>query len=162
MIPRIILVVLAAALLVAGCLQTPPPMVTPTPMPVPATMLPTPEPTTAAPPPTLDYIPGPLPSNFEVNADVDRNVISINPRITVTYRGGRGSNYVYSMNVVVTRADGQVIKDSILRPKVNDIIEIMGTTGTDRVQIFIQLITKDPGPGPYLIYDEDVPFRTRG
>lgn len=164
MIPRTVLIILlvTAALLAAGCSQPSPPPSTPTPTPVPTTITPVPTTITPIPTPTLDYIPGPMPANFEVTVDVDRNVISIDPKITVTFRGGRGINYVYTIDVVVTRSDGVVEKASMSRPKVNDYVEILGTTGTDRVQIFVTLVTKDPPPGPYLIYDEDLPFRSRG
>lgn len=164
MIPRTVLIILlvTAALLAAGCSQPSPPPSTPAPTPVPTTITPVPTTITPIPTPTLDYIPGPMPANFEVTVDVDRNVISIDPKITVTFRGGRGINYVYTIDVVVTRSDGVVEKASMSRPKVNDYVEILGTTGTDRVQVFVTLVTKDPPPGPYLIYDEDLPFRSRG
>jgi len=151
----IIVLLFGVAILLAGCTQTTPP---PAPM---ATSPTTTTPTMATPEPTstLGYIPGPMPSNFAVNADVDRNTVAIRPNITITYRGGKGINYVYAMDVVVTRSDGVVLKDTILRPRVNDIIEIEGTTGTDRVQVFITLITKDPPSGPYLIFDEQMRFR---
>jgi hypothetical protein len=100
-----------------------------------------------------------MPSNYAVMVDVDRNTVAIRPDITVTYRGGKGINYVYSMEVVVTRSDGVVLNDTILRSRVNDIIVLEGTTGVDRVQVFISLITKDPPQGPYLIFDEEMRFR---
>ena len=164
MIPRTVLIILlmAAMFLAAGCSQPSAPPATPVPTQVPTTVIPVRTVITPVPTPTLDYIPGPMPGNFEVTVDVDRNVISIDPKITVTFRGGRGINYVYSVDVVVTRSDGVVEKASLTRPKVNDYVEILGTTGTDRVQVFVTLVTKDPPPGPYLIYDEDLPFRSRG
>ncbi len=164
MIPRTVLFILlvVAAFLAAGCSQPSPPPATPVPTPVPTTITPPTTVITPVPTPTLDYIPGPMPSNFDVTVDVDRNVISIDPKITVTFRGGRGINYVYAVEVVVTRSDGIVEKATMSRPKVNDYVEILGTTGTDRVQVFVTLVTKDPPPGPYLIYDEELPFRSRG
>ncbi len=164
MLSRTVLVILlmAVTLLAAGCSQPAVPPTTPAPTVVPTTSSPVPTVITPVPTPTLDYIPGPMPGNFEVTVDVDRNVISIDPKITVTFRGGRGINFVYSVDVVVTRSDGVVEKASLTRPKVNDHVEILGTTGTDRVQVFVTLITKDPPPGPYLIYDEELPFRSRG
>lgn len=164
MISRTVLITLlmAATLLAAGCSQPSAPPSTPPPTPVPTTIAPVPPVITPVPTPTLDYIPGPMPGNFDVTVGVDRNVVSIDPKITVTFRGGRGINYVYSVDVVVTRSDGVVEKASLTRPKVNDYVEILGTTGTDRVRVFVTLVTKDPPPGPYLIYDEDLPFRSRG
>jgi len=164
MIPRTVLIILlvAVALLAAGCSQPASPPATPTPTPVPTTITPLPTVITPVPTPTLDYIPGPIPTNFDVTVDVDRNVVSIDPKITATFRGGRGIGLVYSVDVVVTRSDGVVKKETLSRPKVNDYVEILGTTGTDRVQIFVTLMTKDPPPGPYLIYDEELPFRSRG
>ena len=164
MIPRTVLIILlvAVALLAAGCSQPASPPATPVPTPVPTTITPLPTVITPVPTPMLTYIPGPMPNNFAVTIDVDRNVVSIDPKITVTFRGGRGINYVYAVEVVVTRSDGAVEKATLSRPKVNDYIEILGTTGTDRVQVFVTLVTKDPPPGPYLIYDEELPFRSRG
>ena len=164
MIPRSVLIILlvAAALLAAGCSQPATPPAPPALTPVPTTITPLPTVITPIPTPTLDYIPGPMPSNFAVTIDVDRNVVSIDPKITLTFRGGSGINYVYTVDVVVTRSDGVVEKATLSRPKVNDYVEILGTTGTDRVQVFVTLVTKDPPPGPYLIYDENLPFRSRG
>jgi hypothetical protein len=157
--PIAIFMLISAAILIAGCTQTagPPTTIPATPATPPTSVTPTiatPEPN-----PSLGYIPGPMPSNFAVTADIVRNTVAIKPDITVTYRGGKGFTYVYSMEMVVTRSDGVVLSDTILRPKVNDVIEIQGTTGTDRVQVFITLVTKDPPPGPYLIFDEEMRFR---
>jgi hypothetical protein len=103
-----------------------------------------------------------MPSNFDVSVDVDRNVVAIDPKITVTFRGGKGINVLSSVDVVVTRSDGIVRKESMIRPQVGTSTEILGTTGTDRVQVFVTLVTRDPPPGPYLIFDEELPFRSRG
>ncbi len=152
----IIVLLFGVAILIAGCTQTTPPPVTTTttpPVTAPPTMA------TPVPTPTLGYIPGQPPSNFAVSADVDRNTVAIRPNITVTFRGGKGANRVYSMEVVVTRSDGIVVKDTLIRPMVNDFIELEGTTGTDRVQVFITLTTSNPPPGPYLIFDEQMRFR---
>jgi hypothetical protein len=152
-----VFMLIGAAILIAGCTQTAgPPSTTPV---TPATPPMTATPAPATPEPTLEYIPGPMPSNYAVTTDIVRNTVSVKPDITVTYRGGRGINYVYSMEVIVTRSDGAVLRDSILRPRVNDAVVIEGTTGTDRVQVFITLVTRDPPPGPYLIFDEEMRFR---
>jgi hypothetical protein len=157
---RIITIILltVATMLIAGCTQTiPAPATTPATFSTSLQTIPT---TASTPEPTpLAYIPGPMPSNFAVTADIVRNTVAVKPYITISYRGGKGINYVYSMEVVVTRSDGVVVQDTILHPRVNDVIELEGTTGTDRVQVFITLVTKDPPPGPYLIFDKEMRFR---
>jgi hypothetical protein len=151
-----IVLLVAAAVLLAGCTQTTPPPESPSPTPRPTFIPPT---TAPEPDASQEYLPGAIPSNFAVSVAVDRNTVAIRPNITVTFRGGKGANRVYSMEARVTRSDGIVLDETILRPLVNDFIELEGTTGTDRVQVFITLTTSDPSPGPYLVFDEEMRFR---
>jgi hypothetical protein len=151
-----IVLLIAAAVLLVGCTQTTPPGESPPPTPLPTLAQPT---TTPEPVASLEYLPGPIPSNFAVSVAVDRNTVAIRPNITVTFSGGKGANRVYSMEAIVTRSDGIVREETVFRPMVNDFIELEGTTGTDRVQVLITLTTSDPPPGPYLVFDEEIRFR---
>ncbi|MDD1715569.1 MAG: hypothetical protein LUQ01_01075 [Methanolinea sp.] len=148
-------ILMATFLLVAGCTQTPGTPATPTPT-VPVTVPATP-PQTQAPTqaPTLGYIDGPIPTNYDVSVQVDRNTIVTPPIITATFRGGKGINFVSSIQVVVTRSDGQVIEKTMQKPQVNDKVEIEGTRGKDRVSVFVNLVDGNR----YKIYDQE--FETR-
>jgi len=148
----------------AGCTQpSPGGQVTPT---SPTTVATTPPVTaTATPIPTsptqvtstpTGFLEGPLPTQYSVDVQVDRNTVAIKPTITVTFRGGKGINFVHSVDVVVSRSDGQVVTGSLERPQVNSQLELEGTRGTDRVEIFINLITGDR----YRVYDQALPFRS--
>ena len=158
----IIFVVLCAfaGLLVlgAGCTQqsTGPATQVQTPVPTTAQATAIPTVTTPVATPTLGYIEGPMPAQYMVDVQVDRNTVAITPSIIATYRGGKGTNFVHSMDVTVTRSDGQVITQSIEKPQVNSKVEIEGTRGTDRVEVFINLVNGER----YRIYDQSLPFRT--
>jgi hypothetical protein len=148
-----ICVLMAMFLLAAGCTQTPSTPATPTPT-VPVTV-PTTAPATPTAAPTLDYTEGPIPSQREVSVQVDRNTVVTPPIITATFRGGKGTTFVSSIQVVVTRSDGQVIEKTMQKPQVNDKVEIEGTRGKDRVQVFVNLAEGKR----YKIYDQE--FETR-
>ncbi len=149
--------VVCACLLAAGCTQTPATPATPTPTPVPTTQVPvTPLPTTPVVMPTLDYIEGPLPTSYTVAVDVVRNTVSTEPDITVTFRGGKGINFVSQVEAVVTGSDGVVTSKTMNKPAVNDNVVIMGTRGTDRVEVFVRLVNGER----YKIYDQELAFRS--
>jgi hypothetical protein len=155
-------VLLALFLLSAGCTQTP---VTPPATTVPTTVqttVATPVPTTAVPTtPTCSLTPGPIdtiPDYDEVTVGVDRNTVSINPTITVTFQGGKGMNHVVQMRVLVTKSDCTTEEKTISKPAMGDEIVITGTTGTDRVQIWVTMADGST----YLIYDQALPFRQYG
>ena len=112
--------------------------------------------TTPAVTPTLGYIAGPIPSQYEVIVEVDRNRVATNPLLTATFRGGKGINFISTMEVVVSRSDGQVISKIQEKPQVNSKVEIMGTQGTDRVEIFVTLVNGER----YRIYDQSLAFRS--
>lgn len=142
----------------AGCSQPSQEQTTPTPTTMPVTTATTAVPTspTQGPSPTAGFIEGPLPSQYSVDVQVVRNTVATSPMITVTFRGGKGINFVHSMDVVVSRSDGQIVTGSLYKPKVNDQLDLEGTRGTDRVEVFINLITGDR----YRVYDQAHPFRS--
>lgn len=159
--PHAILVFCACICLLvlcAGCTQPstgPTTQVTTT---VPTTSQPTVQPTTTTPAviETPAFKEGPLPTQYEVIIEVDRNRVATNPLITTTFRGGKGINFISLMDVRVSRSDGQTIEKSLEKPQVNSVIEIQGTVGTDRVEVFVNLVNGER----YRIYDQSLPFRS--
>lgn len=156
----IILLVTATALIVAGCTQPSAPAGPSTTLP---TTIPVTSPVATQPATTVipDYTTEPLPRDKTVAISVDRN--SVNPNISITYRGGAGINFVAMMEAVLTRSDGVVVRDSIRKPQVNDLITVEGTrevsdSKADRLQVFITLVTGDK----YLVYDETLPYKSSG
>ena len=155
----IILLLTAVTLLVSGCTDSsaPPESLTPVTTLPPTSPLVTPTITQAI----ADYLTGPMPGDKSVAISVDRS--AVNPNITITFRGGAGINFVATMDTVLTRSDGVVMQDSLPRPRVNDHITMVGTkevseTRADRLQVFITLVTGDK----YLIYDQTLPYKSRG
>jgi len=157
------LVVLAlACVILAGCAA--PQGGTPTPTATPTTLPPTPPVTaTATLPPVME--PGPtvtVPPSLEVLIDVQRNPISITPEITVIFQGGKGQLLTQSVDVRVTRSDGQVKTARIERPGAGETIRtgtsvtLEGTQGTDRVEITVTI-----NGVPYKIYDRLVSSQSR-
>ena len=152
-------IVLAGFFLFCGCTQTAPP--------APVTTVPTVVPTTVVTMVTTTNIVGPattepepvrtLPPSYDVAVDVASNGLSINPMIIATYRGGMGANYVYSIEMQVTRGDGTTETKSITRPlRAGDTISIASTGGnTDSAQVWVTLQNGEH----YKIYDQLVPFR---
>ncbi|HVP94488.1 MAG TPA: hypothetical protein VMS89_04870 [Methanoregulaceae archaeon] len=152
-------IVLAGFLLACGCTQTSAPgPVTPVTTVVPTmtvTMVQTVNTVTAT---TTEPEPvRTLPPGYAVAVDVASNGLSINPMIIATYRGGMGANYVYSIEMQVTRGDGTTGTKSITRPfKVGDTIEIASSGGnTDSAQVWVTLQNGER----YKVYDQLIPFR---
>jgi ABC-type glycerol-3-phosphate transport system substrate-binding protein len=154
----IILLLTAATLLLAGCTG-------PSALTGPSTTIKTVPTTSPVTPPVStvvsDYRTEPLPQDKMVAVSVDRN--TVNPNITIVYRGGPGINFVEKMDILLTRTDGVVARDSIRKPQVNDQITVLGTmevseSKADRIQVFITLVTGDK----YLIYNETLPFKSHG
>jgi len=147
-----------AALLVlciaaAGCIfwpQQPPasqytPTVSPSGMPA----------TTAA--PAYPATPGPVqtvPSFEAVSVTVDRNIVSTDPTITVTFDGGKGLGMTTRMDVTVIRSDGAVETGFRNKPQMGTSITQMGTTGSDRVIVTVTMTSGDQ----YTILDGYYPF----
>ena len=155
----VILLLAATALLLSGCTDSSEPPGSLTPVTTVTTMSPVITPTiTQA---IADYLTGPMPGDKSVAISVDRS--AVNPNITITFRGGAGINFVATMDTLLTRSDGVVMQDSLSRPRVNDHITMVGTkevseTRADRLQVFITLVTGDK----YLIYDQTLPYKSRG
>ncbi|HMZ30988.1 MAG TPA: hypothetical protein PK272_06205 [Methanoregulaceae archaeon] len=155
----VILLLAATALLLSGCTDSSEPPGSLTPVTTVPTMSPVITPTiTQA---IADYLTGPMPGDKSVAISVDRS--AVNPNITITFRGGAGINFVATMDTLLTRSDGVVMQDSLSRPRVNDHITMVGTkevseTRADRLQVFITLVTGDK----YLIYDQTLPYKSRG
>ena len=148
-------------LLAAGCTTTPSGPTTtvattvpPTTPPTIATAVPTTVPTTTV--PTVDYVDSPIPSSQKVEVQVTRNTVSTDPYITISFRGGSGINFLQRLDITVTRSDGSVVVDTLSRPQVNDKIDILGTRGVDNVKVVAQMSDGKR----YLIYNEDLPFRS--
>ncbi len=149
-----------ACVILAGCAA--PQVENPTPAPTTlATTVPVTATTTA--PPSME--PGPTvtaPPALEVQVDVTRNPISIYPEITVVFQGGKGQLLTQSVDVRVTRSDGEVRTARIDRPGPGETIRagtsvtLEGTRGTDRVEITVTI-----NGVPYKIYDRLVSAQTR-
>jgi hypothetical protein len=153
-------IILAAFLFASGCTQpsTQQPATTAT-TGVPTVIATTQVPTTVNVVPSIAE-PEPvrtLPSSYAIAVDVASNGKSINPMIVATYRGGMGANYVYSIEMQVTRGDGTTESKTITRPfRVGDTIEITSTGGnTDSAQVWVNLQNGDR----YKVFDQLVPFR---
>ncbi len=145
-------VVAVLAIITAGCTQqgTVTPVQTTLPTTVPATPSPVvtqyslvPEPTDVVPP------------QYSVKITVEKNTISTDPYITVSFRGGQGLGFVEQMQAVVYTSDGREEEQSKDNPQMNTQIVLPGTTGTDRVMVYIVLDTGDR----YKVIDQDMPFQ---
>jgi hypothetical protein len=61
------------------------------------------------------------------------------------------------MDVRVTYPDGTVKTDGITKPKMGDTIEILGSTGTDRVEVNMLMASGKT----YKIIDRQMPYRAK-
>ncbi|WP_292428011.1 hypothetical protein [Methanoregula sp.] len=145
---------LSLLLAVAGCTD-------------PANLMPLPTtPTTSATPlptilPTLSVTPGPteiLPAIWEVDVQVASNGQAINPQIIMTFRGGKGLNFIPELDLEVIRSDGVVETGTMLQPLyVGKTVTLRGTTQNyDRAIVWA--IT--PQGDRVKIVDQYVPFRS--
>ncbi len=152
-----LLLVLLALLFAAGCTQTPPPA-TPTPTAVVSTTeVPTPLPT------TLSLTPGPtqtLPEVWALEIQVQSNGVSIDPLITVSVQGGKGLNFIQQVDVRVTRSDGVVETDSILKPLYKGKEVSLRSTTAPGYQDRAEIWAITPQGERVKIFDDYVPFRT--
>ncbi|MDH7593656.1 MAG: flavin reductase [Methanomicrobiales archaeon] len=131
----ILICALGAMLLFAGCMQPQQEGVT-TPTTTPVTTAPTtvqPSPTTTPASTSADTIPPEKAVTISVLRD------QITPKITVRFDGGKGQQQIRSIEVQVTRSDGQVLKNT-LPARVNAEIEFDGTRGVDRVEIWVSYL----------------------
>jgi PBP1b-binding outer membrane lipoprotein LpoB len=136
-----------AILLIAGCTApaSPPPIV------------PTTEPTTV-PTAVPDLQPQPtsiVPPVYTVSIQVQKNVVSTNPWISVTFEGGSGLGYATLMEAMVIRSDGVIEEKSAYRPAKGTQILFSGTTRTDRVIVNVSYVDGSS----YTVTDVLVPFR---
>jgi hypothetical protein len=120
------------------------------------TMSPTPTETTAVPttPAEDSVISGLPPSNKAVEVQVNRDPIFTD--IAVIFRGGKGQYFVQEIDVRATLSDGTIINEK-LGSNVNDEIVIQGTTGEDRIEVFVSYLDGTR----YKIYDEYHKFKQR-
>ena len=143
----------------AGCTQpTPPATPTPTAIATVTTEVPTPVSTTP-----VSLTPGPtqtLPEVWSLDVQVQGNGEAINPLIVVNCQGGKGLNFIQKIDVKVTRADGVVENDVILKPlyKGKEVsLPITSQMGNvNRVEIW----ATTPQGEKVKIFDDYVPFRT--
>jgi hypothetical protein len=148
---------LAVFLAVAGCSSPEQPIATPTPTPVPTpepTTPPTPVPTTQA-----SIIPGPtdtLPPQWPLSITVEKSGMYSTTIIT-HFDGGKGLVYTSRMDVRVTHPDGTVLTDGLTKPKMGDTVEIAGTSGTDRVEVMVQMASGET----YKVIDQQMAYKSR-
>jgi hypothetical protein len=149
--------VLAVFLAAAGCLTPDQPVITPAPTPVPTTKLttpPTPVPTTQA-----SVIPGPtdtLPPQWPLSITVEKSGLYSRTIIT-HFDGGKGLMYISRMDVRVTYPDGTVLTDGITKPRMGDTVEILGSDGTDRVEVTALMASGES----YKVIDQQMAYKSR-
>ncbi len=157
------LLLVLAAVLGAGCTQTPP-GVTPTPTP-PITSTPV----TTTPPPVTTTLgsltPGPtvtMPPQQQVEVDVIRNPVTANKEIDVIFQGGSGQSATVRVDVTITRDDGSTETKYIDRPAPSESIPrgaevTFNGSDRDRVEVTVWLNTGLP----YKIIDQVYTQQTR-
>jgi hypothetical protein len=153
-IPVLILAVLLTA---AGCSSSDQPVAPPTPTPVPTTeptTLPTLEPTTKA-----STEPGPtdtLPPEWPLSVTVEKSGMYSRTIIT-HFDGGKGLMFATRMGVRVTSPDGTVQTKGITKPRMGDTVEILGSNGTDRVEVSLLMASGNT----YKIIDQQMAYKGR-
>jgi hypothetical protein len=140
--------------LAAGCTQPATPQATPTPTTVVTTAPPTPTPTSVSltPDPTQT-----LPEMWNIEVQVQSNNFAPDPQIIVIVRGGKGLNFIQQIDIRVTRSDGGVEEDKMVKPMfVGKELSFKGTTqNKDRCEVW----AVTPQGERVKIYDAYVPFR---
>ncbi|MCU0633156.1 MAG: hypothetical protein MUC66_09340 [Methanolinea sp.] len=145
-----LLLVSIAALLVAGCLGS-------SPLPAGEQTV-SPAAVVTEPSVSQNLIPEPtdvIPPVYAVTVEVGKNTVSINPYISVSFRGGPGQEFTQTMIATVFRSDGITESGRAGYPQVGSEILLTGTTGNDRVAVDVTLVTGET----YRVYDALVPFR---
>ena len=145
----IILLLIAAIVLIAGCTDSPAPG-TPSPTPLPVTTTPT-ETSPAAP----NLVPNPtdvVPTTISVTVAAVKDPITGD--IVVTFNGGKGMDQVNVLKTTVIASNGKVTEKS-LEPRINSeatftVASGEATTGSDRVTAKVWY---NDGSS-YTIYDE--------
>lgn len=153
-----ILLILGTFFLSAGCISSSQDNATLTPTETATANMTGTTPTTATftKPPTT--YPENIPAIYEVDVQVERNVIAIDPFILATFRGGKGTNVVQKVEMTVVRSDGKVEKGTMPHPKVGDSIRLNGTTKSDFVTVDVFLAT-GPTWSIYRVLNESMTFR---
>ena len=103
--------------------------------------------------------PGPvdtLPSEWGLSVTVEKGGM-YSRTIIARFDGGKGIMYATRMDVRVTYPDGTVKTDGITKPGMGDSVEILGSTGTDRVEVIMQMASG----GTYKIIDRQMPYRNK-
>jgi hypothetical protein len=96
-----------------------------------------------------------VPPEYSVTVTVEKNTISTDPYIMASFRGGQGLGFVEQMQAIVYTSDGREEQETKDNPQMNTQIVLPGTTGTDRVMVYILLDTGDR----YKVIDQDMPFQ---
>jgi len=96
-----------------------------------------------------------MPHTYSVTVQVDKNTISTDPSITVTFEGGQGLAFVEFMTAEVILSDGKTAEHTVESPQMGTEMVLPGTTGTDRVIVYV---TMDDGV-TYRIFDKEMPFQ---
>lgn len=102
--------------------------------------------------------PGPtqtLPSERGIDVQIEKS--GLDGMITVIFTGGKGQAAVTSIDVVVTRSDGTVIREKLPAEKLAE-LKIPGTKEDDRIVVSVAY---NDGTS-YTIIDRILPYRTRG
>lgn len=144
------ILLLCAAIGIAGCTSTPG---TPT-LPVPAAPAAT---QAAAAPATNNLVVSPtdvIPDNNQVSVIVQEK--EYDATISVVFDGGKGQYLVKSAQVTLYRSDGQVITEN-LGIKKGDLVKLQGTKQTDRVVAYVSEVNGET----YKVADAMSPYRTR-
>jgi hypothetical protein len=130
---------LVALAMAAACTGT---TTNPSPGQVPTTTS-TPVPTTVATiaPGTPAITPGPtqtMPGYQQLDFQIDKDPVSVNSLVTVSFRGGRGQSQLVSAVITFTSADGRQETQTMNRPGVGQEVTFQGTRGgSDRVEITV-------------------------
>jgi hypothetical protein len=96
-----------------------------------------------------------IPSMYEVQIETYKNPLGSDPYISTTFRGGSGQVYTQSMDALVLRSDNIIEFESIPYPQVGSQIIMNGTTGTDRLVVYIVLSNER-----YRVVDELLPLKS--
>ncbi|MCK9297971.1 MAG: hypothetical protein M0P21_03275 [Methanoculleus sp.] len=116
-----------------------------------ATITETPAPTTT----TVSLTPGPtetVPPGKEIEFEVMEGLTpTITDDLRIVFVGGKGQDFVKSIDVRVTKSTGEVV-DETMQPIRGDELIIQNAKGENRVEISVTLVTG----GPYKIIDRIV------
>jgi hypothetical protein len=153
----LLLFLVAALLLAAGCTQpAPTPQVTPTPTPLPTD-------TTAIPATTAPAgmgTPGPtqtLPPQYSVMFQITPNGRTTDPLTFVGVMGGNGMNFITEIEIILTEPSGTQHIEYMRQPlTMGQNVGIPCSTFQNRVEIW----TTAPTVGKIKVYDDIVPFQS--